>query len=505
LTHAQNQSQSTSQQSDAAQINAFFARQQKTEREFKDPQFFPPESTPRWPLTGALQRYSSIKAERLLEYVKEQVDFSHKSRDQGDQLWGRITGTQVDADDAQWFMSALRKIGVTDVHQEMLDLPPQATTKSWDATVSGGGKDIKLESAVAVRQAPGTPNGSTLDLECAWVGLGTDADFAGRDVNGKAVFAYAEPLPGTWKNSALSYGVGPRAEAHGAAVVFLIVGIPGNQKELFFAGTTKIPGFLVGNNDGRAVRELIEQSPTGQAPHVKFRSDIEMVAGQKTSLVLGVIPGMTDEKVIINAHRDGYFEAANDNASGVATALGLAEYFARLPKLQRHRTIVIVGNPGHHNTAVGIQWMVAHKDSFFDKAALLINAEHTGQFGADAYGYTLLPTNTPWNFDWYVGGGAALEPIVTRDWDLFGISRYLKATNNGSGDLSALSHLAPSIDLIQASPFYHSDRDTLASISPWCIESVTRSYAKIIEDLDQVPLGQLAWPATSGKGQPGQK
>jgi len=143
--------------------------------------------------------------------------------------------------------------------------------------------------------------------------------------------------------------------------------------------------------------------------------------------------------------------------------------------------------------------MVAHKDTFLAKTALLINAEHTGQYGADTYGYMLLPTNTPWNFDWYVGGGTALEPIVTRDWDQFGISRYLKATSNGSGDLSALSHLAPSIDLIQATAFYHSDRDTLASISPWGIESVTRSYAKIIEDLDQVPLQKLAWPVASGK------
>jgi hypothetical protein len=470
--------------------------QAQSERNFQDPEFFAPDATPRWPITAATQRYSSIKGEQLREYIKEQIDLSHESRDRGDQLWGRITGTQTDADDAKWFMDALRKVGVTDVHQEMLDLPPQSTPKSWEATVSGSGKTIKLDSAVAVRQAPGTPNGSMLNLDAVWVGLGTDADFAGRDVKGKAVFAYAEGLPGAWKNSGTSYGAGRRAEARGAAVVFLIIGIPGNQKEAVGAGTAKIPGFTLGYNDGRTVREMIEQSPN-QAPRVSVSSDIEMVPGEKTSLVWGVIPGMTDEKVIINAHRDGYFEAADDNASGVATAIGLAAYFARLPKAQRHRTIVIVGNPGHHNTAVGNQWLTAHKDSFFAKAALLINSEHTGQYGADTYGYRLLPTNAPWNFDWYVGGGAALEPIVTKDWDLFGVSRYLKATTNGSGDLGALSHLAPSIDLIQASVFYHSDRDTLASISPWCIENVTRSYAKIIEDLDKVALKDLAWPAGS--------
>ena len=180
---------------------------------------------------------------------------------------------------------------------------------------------------------------------------------------------------------------------------------------------------------------MIEQS-AGHAPRPSMSGPtIQSVSGEKTSLVWGVIRGTTDEKIIINAHRDGYYDAVDDNATGVATSLGLAEYFAQQPKAKRRRTIVIVSNPGHHNTAVGNQWMTAHKDTFFAKAALLINSEHTGQAGADFYGYTLLPVNSPWNFDWYAGGGPKLEPLVTRDWDEFGISRYLKATPSGSGDL----------------------------------------------------------------------
>ena len=256
--------------------------------------------------------------------------------------------------------------------------------------------------------------------------------------------------------------------------MFLTIGIPGNFRTVVGAGTSRVPGFTLGFRDGAAVRELIEQS-AGSAPHVKVRSDIQAISGEKTSLVWGVIPGMTDEKVIINAHRDGYYDASDDNATGVATALGLAEYFAKMPKSKRHRTIVIVSNPGHHNTAVGNQWLIANKDTFFAKAALLINSEHTGQVGADFYGYRLLPTNTAWNFDWYAGGGPKLAPIVTKNWDLFGISRYVEATASGSGDLGALDHLAPSIDLIQATPFYHSDHDTPESISPAGMENVTRS------------------------------
>jgi len=475
----------------------FQSRQVRAERDFKEPVFFAPDATPRWPLTSETMPYKSISGDRMLQYVRELAEIAHHSRDRGVQLWGRITGSPEDAETAQWFMQKLRAMGITDVHQEALDLPPQTVPKSWEAAVSANGQTLKLESAVAARGAAGTSNGSTLDLEAVYVGLGTQADFAGRDVKGKAVFIYAEALPGAWKTSGTSYGAGRRAEELGAAAVFLTVGIPGNFRTAVGAGTSKIPGFTLGFRDGQAVREMIEQSSAGSAPHVKVRSVIESVPGEKTSLVWGVIPGMTDEKVIVNAHRDGYFDAADDNATGVATELALAEYFAKLPKEKRRRTVVILSNPGHHNTAVGNQWLTAHKDTFFAKAALLINSEHTGQYGADFYGYRLLPTNAPWNFDWYVGGGPKLAPIVIKDWDLFGISRYVAATASGSGDLGALDHLAPSIDLIQATPFYHSDHDTPETISPWCIENVTRSYAKIIDDLNKVPLADLAWPPGS--------
>ena len=48
---------------------------------------------------------------------------------------------------------------------------------------------------------------------------------------------------------------------------------------------------------------------------------------------------MSDEKIIVSAHRDGYFEGAADNASGLATLVGLAEYFTKLPKEKRPRTM----------------------------------------------------------------------------------------------------------------------------------------------------------------------
>ena len=474
------------------------AQREVRNQAYQEPTYFPADGVPLRPLSADTQAYASIQGQHLLNYVRELGEISRRSRDRGDQLWGRITGSPADQETAQWFVEKLRAAGVSDVHQVALDLPPQMVTKSWEIEVAGAGKTAKLDSSIPGRGAPGT-NNATLDLEAVYVGNGYEADFIGKDVKGKAAFLYAQPQPGAWQHSASHNGAVARAEDHGAAAVFVAIGIPGNFREVVGA-STKVPGFTLGYQDGETVRQLIEQAAANRspAPHVKIRSDIESVSGQKTALVWGVIPGVTDEKIVINAHRDGYFESADDNGSGLANALGLAEYFAKIPKAKRRRTIIVIGNPGHHNTPVGSQYMVAHKDEFFSKAALLINCEHTAQIAADLYGFRLMMTNAPWDENWYVGGGPALAPIVTKDWDTFGVVRYAEPDPSPPGDIGLTYKLAPSIQLIQQSPFYHSDHDTLAAISPAALENVTRAYAKIIDDVNKVDLKSLAWPQSNG-------
>jgi hypothetical protein len=392
---------------------------------------------------------------------------------------------------AHWFAAQLRKVGVTDVHEQPLDLPEQRDVRSWSTSISANGQTIPLDSSVAARGAPGT-NGAELDVEAAWVGLGSEADYAGRDVKGKAVFIHSMPLPGPRQQTYTRFDAARRAEERGAAAVFVIIATPGNMRTVVGA-STKVPGFTLGSQDGARVRELIEKS-SGNPPNVKIRADIETATGEKTSLVWSVIPGMTDEKIIINAHRDGYYEAANDNATGVATALGLAEYFAKMPKEKRRRTIIVIGNPGHHNTAVGSQYLVAHKAEFFSKAALLINCEHTAQYRTDLYGNRLMALDVSWEANIYVGGGPKLEPLVEKDLALLGVSHYKELDPSPAGDIGQTYRLAPSLQLIVATHFYHTDHDTYETIPPNGLENVTRAYAKIIDDVNKLDLADVAWP-----------
>jgi hypothetical protein len=459
------------------------------ERQYKETTFFALDADLKWPLVEETKKYESINGAHLVEYVKDLIDISERYRQQGHQFWGRITGTPADAETAQWMVTQLRRIGVTDVRTQDLALPPQWLPKSWEVSASAGEKHLNLETAQPMVRTPGTSSGATVDLQTVYVGLGTEADFMGRDVRGKVALIQSIGLPGAWQHSATVFDAARRAQEHGASAILIAISIPGNFRTQVGAATT-VPTFTIGWQDGTALRELIEKSPGG-AVHLKIRADISMEPNETTSLVWGVIPGMSDEKIIINAHRDGYFEAADDNATGMATALGLAEYFANIPKEQRPRTIVIVGNPGHHNTAVGSQWIAAHHDTFLANAALIINCEHTGQVGVDLYGVNLVATNTPWNFDWFVSGSEKWKATVKHDWDLFGVSRYSEPTVHPNGDIGGYYQFAPSLQVIQAPVYYHTDKDTLQTISPNGLESVTRSYAKIIDDANKFAVADL--------------
>src|SRR5215467_1940756 len=144
----------------------------------------------KWRLLPAEQKYAAIDGARLRSFVDDQTAMSRRYRDKGHQFWGRISGTEGDTENATWLADKFRKAGLTDVHEQPFDLPPQWLPQSWSISASSGATTIPLGSAQPTYQGVATPLGG-LDLEAVDVGFATDADLAGRDLNGKAVFFYS--------------------------------------------------------------------------------------------------------------------------------------------------------------------------------------------------------------------------------------------------------------------------------------------------------------------------
>jgi hypothetical protein len=449
----------------------------------------------KWPLPATEQKYADIQGDHLKVYVNELVDISRRSKARGEQLWGRIMGSQADKETEEWLLTKYRAAGLSNVHSESIDLVPQ-WFPTWAIAAKSDSKQISLETAQPIA---GETASGPIDVEAVWVGLGDPIDFEGRDVRGKAVFIYAIPYPGVWRQSANINRAVERATEKGAAAVVTIIGLPGNirtQRGLRRAGP--IPQFSLGTQDGNALRELIETSPP-HTVHVNIRLDGKEVSGLKTANVWAELPGMTDETIIILAHRDAYFYGASDNASGVATMLGLAEHFAKIPQKHRRRTMVFIGTPGHHGNVglLGAKSLLREKDTVLGKTALLINSEHTAAIQTYLYGYgpdggpMIRKANTLQAFWWYAGGSKTFVDLVLSAFDTFGVPTYENPDAYAQGEMGEIYQFAPSVQLIEANMVYHSDHETPDTVPATALSQSTRAYAKIIDAVNKHSRAEL--------------
>lgn len=465
----------------------------------------------RWPLPPGAEAYADIDGRRMHDYVVEQAAISRRYRDQGHpRFWGRITGTSGDAESAEWLVAKFREIGLSDARAQPFDLEPQWMPLSWAVTVTAGGDTMELESAQpAYRANPTPPQG--LDLEAVYVGLGSEADFAGRDVRGKAVFTFRMPLSSS--EEALQ-----RADSRGAAAIFNVPMLPGNMRYQAYPSETDAPAFTLGSDDAYAVRELIAQASDGAAPRVAINLDIELTAGLETALVWGTLPGRTDETIYIMAHRDGWFDAAGDNASGVASMIGLAEHYAKIPRAERRRTLLFVGLDGHHNSGPGVgvgrMWMVEHRDELFAKAALVINLEHPSTlqttvrpryqgtvWTADGLSYRdgddIVWANTYMPQQWYAGGPTRpeLQAIAVQAFREFGVATYVEPNPvPPAGDLGRFWRFVPGLATSEFYHYFHTDQETPETV-PWTgLEASTRAHARIIDEVNKLELRDLQRP-----------
>jgi hypothetical protein len=443
-------------------------------------------------LAPSEQAYAAIDGMHLMQYVNDMTAISRRYRDNGhSQFWGRITGTEADAENAQWMLEKFRQIGLSDVRTQSFDLPPQWMPKAWSVSASGGGKTMEVTTAQPTYQAVATPSGG-LDVEAVYVGLGSDADLnTAKDLHGKAVLFYSIDLAS--RHVGVADNAIRRIEERGAAAILVAQGLPGNLKTQFYPVNSRVPTFSLGQDDGFKLRDLIAASGTTPA-RIKIRLDVDMTPNLKSATIWGSLPGTTDETIFVVAHRDGWFEGANDNAAGVASMIGLAEYFAKIPQSQRRRTINFLGTTGHHNSgAQSGAWLTEHPEVFV-KTAVLLNAEHTG---AVLTSHTSARNGNSSGIATWFAGSPRLSEIVVKALDAFEVPTYPQSAPTPAGEIGRYYQFAPAMQVMTSGFVWHSDHETAETISSAGLAAITRAYAKVMTDVNAVDLKDLRTSAMS--------
>jgi hypothetical protein len=437
-------------------------------------------------LPAAEPVYARISGERLKRWVNEIVAISHKSRDDGEKYWGRIAGTKYERMTNDWVEERFKEFGLEQIRRQDFELPPQWFPVEWDLSVSAGGTPRTFATVRPALQAPGTPDAG-ITAEAVWVGLGSAADFAGRDVRAKIVFI--QDVPSAAGNHSADWnGASRRAQERGAAGIVLVYGMTGNMTAWERLGRdVTLPGFVMGYEDGIVVRELLGE---GKPVTVRMRSVVRRVSDLKSASVWGVLPGATSEDIIVMAHQDGYFDAALDNASGMAVMMGLAEHFSKVPRDQRRRSIVFVGTAGHHSGSPNAVWLHNNRATALANTALMINCEHASSTQTYMFRDQTLQANALSALRWWINGSQKLSDLVFRSYKTFGIATFPDMMQ-GAGEMGAAKLDAPSIQVLRSPELKHTDADTAEWVPAKGLEAVTRSYAKIIDEVNKLDRREL--------------
>jgi len=446
----------------------------------------------RMPLPPGEQAYARIEGTRLKQFVNEITGVSRKSRDDGEKYWGRIAGTKYDDMIEGWVEQKFKEFGLQNVNRQWFTLTPQFFPTNWSLSATAGGKTTTFTTIRPAGRA--TTPAAGLDLDPVWVGLGTEADFAGRDVKGKLVFIHSIPTPAVISHSSTWIGAAERAAKKGAAAILINLAILGtNWQVQLNGGVEGVPLLSIGTEDANALRTMIETGPV----KVKALLVGETKSGLKDANVWGTLPGATDEEILIFAHHDAYFEGAIDNASGMAVMVGLAEYFSKVPQAQRRRTLKFVTTSGHHAGSAGVNWMHDNRQTFFAKTAVAFNVEHVSSTQTYIRGPVLRQSNNISARRWWVYGSNKLSSIALNAFRTFGVTVYHEMEDTCCGDSSAIQRDVPNVVIMESPVYYHTDHDRPDVVPEAGLEAAGRAYAKIVDEVNKVERRDLQYDAAT--------
>lgn len=118
---------------------------------------------------------------------------------------------------------------------------------------------------------------------------------------------------------------------------------------------------------------------------IQLRVRNELLVRHPSRNVLGMVPGSGKKWVVIGAHYDhlgrmgpdALFPGANDNASGTAMLLSLAEHFAQKKNKPKHN-LLFVAFAGEEAGLVGSEWCAVDRPIDWSQVRMMVNLDILG-------------------------------------------------------------------------------------------------------------------------------
>lgn len=429
------------------------------------------------------------------------VGFSLESRAAGEYLWGRVTGRPAYDRTTRWTLEQFIAAGISNAKLEPFTAPPFALPVAGEVRLiandelGAGSRDVTLASAMVGGSGP--VNGEVM-APLIYVGQATGGDLLGRDVKGKIAVLNATPNPGLYSTNERGR-MAALIEA-GAAGVIEILQQPGNMKSFDRDrhGCGRSLCFTIGGEDGYFLQNVLgEAARAGKSISARLFAKSEVLDAARMDNVVAVIPGRTDRAIVVNAHADGWFTAADDNGGGLAVLVALGRHLAKAPPAQR--SVILIASAGHHTAANGLAaYREAHDHDQVPNADLIVNLEHVAVSGMvrslveqqdTNFGYRLVPTTAEWPKQVGVSNKAPfLVDLWRKGATCFGLALQRVVDGRNPGELGRFAELpVPQTQMISVSHLYHTSGETSDAVPAEGLERAARFFAYMVREAANAP------------------
>jgi hypothetical protein len=324
----------------------------------------------------------------------------------------RRIGTEQAHEIEDFLVSKCKELGLESVKKEPIEVI-NWSAKNWKLKISAENGEMEVPSFYMLNTRFTTEKGITAPL--VYIGSGKEKDFKKVDVRDKIVVADIEcptlPLGKLIKLTKLFYVSDPsnsidetteliltfvlsnlppqaiggkrredsvywQAYDKGALGLILILrDYPSNINSHWgpYDGVMKpIPALYVGKYDGIKVREIIKEE-NAQCTLILEGSQEPGIAHN----IWGVLPGNSEEMIMISSHHDSAFKGASEDGTGVAMVLAQLRAWSTVPKKERPRTLLFCLTAGHLYGGIGAESFAdKYKDTMLKNVLVDLNLEH---------------------------------------------------------------------------------------------------------------------------------
>jgi hypothetical protein len=458
--------------------------------------------------------HRELEGARIRQYLEDIVGFSRESREVrevGDgQLWGRITGLASGERTVGWASEQFKWAGIEEVRLQAFDQAADASLwlpLRWEVRLIGdpmfgaGSQDVVFETAMPL--SPSEIEGDSLTAPVVFVGTASPAELVHIDVRGKVAVQHVRPQAHTVFERTPTVSRAQDLMSRGAVAVLTVIDQPGNHRARDFSNCGG-PCFNLGGRDGLFLEHVMDgAAAAGTLDELRVRISLqtERRSGLRAMNGIGIISGSeSNESIVLNAHADGWFDAAGDNADGLAVLFALARHFAQ-PENRPERTLVFVASAGHHTPGMnGPRNFVAMNPELAESSILVINIEHVAQRNFsparslfdDGYREYIADSGEAPIVAGVTNRSPFLEDLFRRGVERYGTNFVSGVSTMASGEGGGYRSLGvPIVTTMQAPPLYHTSGEVLETISTPGLERMARFLAFFVREVDRAPLNRI--------------